>query len=196
VKVLQGPFVAGMEVLMKKRSDREAVIDAVLADLRRTLESELPGENATLEQIEDVAHRLGLELQRGLQQRLATAGQGRSPEWLPQTEEAIRELATLPPNWNSYGARAVQSLVVPSAIELLRDIVRSDTPRPSVGPTARGGVQLEWHTCGIDLEIELDLPNGIHVLYEDSAGEEEWELTPGSSRERLASLMSRFSRPA
>jgi hypothetical protein len=82
-----------MEVPMKKRSDREAVIDAVLADLRRTLESELPGENATLEQIEDVAHRLGLELQRGLQQRLATAGQGRSPEWLPQTEEAIRRVS-------------------------------------------------------------------------------------------------------
>jgi hypothetical protein len=180
---------------MKKRSDREAVIDAVLADLRRALESELPGENATLQQIEDVAHRLGLELQRGLQQRLAMAGQERSPEWLPETEEAIRRLTTLPPNWNSYGARAVQPPIVQSAIELLHEIVRRDTPCPSVVPTARGGIQLEWHTRGIDLEIELDLPERIQVLYEDAAGEEEWELEPGSSRERLANLTARLSRP-
>jgi hypothetical protein len=64
-----------------------------------------------------------------------------------------------------------------------------------VVPTARGGIQLEWHTRGIDLEIELAVPEGIHVLYEDAAGEEEWELEPGASRERLASLMAHLSPP-
>jgi hypothetical protein len=195
VKVSLGPFVAGTEVPMKKRSDREAVIDAVLADLRRELASKLPGEHATLEQIEEVAHQIGLELQLDLRQHLAMASEERGPEWFPEVEEAIRQLTTMSPNWNSYGARAVQPLIIQLAIKLLREIVRSDTPRPSVGPTARGGVQLEWHMRGIDLEIELDLPNGIHVLYEDAAGEEEWDLEPGASREPLASLMARLSPP-
>lgn len=179
---------------MEKPSDREAVIDAVLADLRRELEAKLPGEHATLEQIEDVAHQIGLALQLDLRQHLAMASEERAPEWLPEAEEAIRQLTTVAPNWNSYGARAVQPLIIQSAIKLLREIVRSDTPRPSVGPTARGGIQLEWHTRGMDLEIELDLPERIQVLYEDAAGEEEWELEPGTSRERLTNLTARLSR--
>lgn len=180
---------------MEKPSDREAAIEAMLAKLRRELESRLPGEHATLEQIEDVAHQISLELQLDLRQHLATASQERAPEWLPEVEDAIRQLTTVSPNWNSYGARAVQPLIIQSAMKLLREIVRSDTPRPSVAPTARGGVQLEWHTRGVDLEIELAVPEGIHVLYEDAAGEEEWDLEPGASREPLASLMARLSPP-
>jgi hypothetical protein len=179
---------------VKKRPNREAVIEAVLADLRRHLESELPDENATLEQIEDVAHRISLEFERGLQQRLVIASQHGAPEWLPEAEEALRQLTGLPQNWDSYGARPIQPLVVQSAIDLLRKIARADMPRPAVVPTVRGGVQLEWHARGIDLEVEFTSPEKIHVLYEDVQEEDEWELELGLGWERVAGLTARLSR--
>ena len=41
------------------------------------------------------------------------------------------------------------------------------TPQPAVVPTVKGGVQLEWHACGIDLEIEIGQPGRFHVTYEE-----------------------------
>jgi hypothetical protein len=89
------------------------------------------------------------------------------PGWLVQTDEALQELLRLPPNWNSYGARPVSPDNVRAAKDLLRAIVQPETPRPSVVPTVGGGVQLEWHTGGIDLEIEIQAPGQYHVWLED-----------------------------
>jgi len=102
------------------------------------------------------------------------------PAWLAQTEEEIQAFLRLPENWNSYGARPIAPHTLRAAMELLNDIVRSDTPRPIAIPTAGGGVQFEWHTRGIDLEIEIDAAEQVGVFYADPAADEEWELVLGS----------------
>jgi hypothetical protein len=118
----------------------------------------------------------------------------RLPAWLAETERKLREFLTLPANWNSYGARTIQPDVVDATIQLLRRVAQPNMPQPIVVPTVRGGVQLEWHMRGIDLEIELASPEKIHVLYEDTAEEAEWDLELSSSQERLADLTARLSR--
>ena len=89
------------------------------------------------------------------------------PGWLTQTDQALQELLCLPPNWNSYGAQPISPDNVTAAKDLLRAIVRPETPQPSVVPTVSGGVQLEWHTGGIDLEIEIQAPGQLHVWLKD-----------------------------
>lgn len=38
-------------------------------------------------------------------------------------------------------------------------------------------MQFEWHTRGIDLEVQLDDTEQIGVFYADPAADAEWELT-------------------
>lgn len=55
---------------MPSSSDRDALIDALLADLKRKLQAELPEDTATLDQIEDAAHKIGGDLARELQRQI------------------------------------------------------------------------------------------------------------------------------
>jgi hypothetical protein len=55
---------------MSQPRDHEALIEALLADLRRTLEAELPDDAATLDQIEEAAVKVGGEIGRLLQERV------------------------------------------------------------------------------------------------------------------------------
>lgn len=97
------------------------------------------------------------------------------PAWLEATNESLRELLALPANWDSYGAKSIQVESVMAAIDLLRAIMRDDSPAPAVVPTARGFVQLEWHCNGVDLEIEV-LSLGKYLTYfENSQTGESWE---------------------
>ena len=44
-------------------------------------------------------------------------------------------------------------------------------PRPAVVPTVKGGVQLEWHANGLDLEIEISPDSGGSIFYEHEKGD-------------------------
>src|SRR4051812_32442305 len=87
--------------------------------------------------------------------RLEAQDQAARPEWLSETAAALQQLLCLPQNWNSYGAQPIRPEIVHAAVELLRETVTPNVPPPVVVPTIQGGVQLEWHLRGIDLEIEL-----------------------------------------
>ena len=89
------------------------------------------------------------------------------------------ELVQLPRGWNSYDAKPVSSEAVRKAIAFLVDAASSipDVVAPAVVPTVRGGLQLEWHRQGVDLEIEFD-PSGSPSWYaEDRRTEETVEAT-------------------
>jgi hypothetical protein len=44
------------------------------------------------------------------------------------------------------------------ALIVLNDVMRTHTPIPQVVPSGTGGVQLEWHQKGIDLELYIAAP--------------------------------------
>lgn len=89
------------------------------------------------------------------------------PVWLPDLLAEIAELGQLNENWDSYGARRIDPRCVEAAVNLLHAVLDVATPRPTVVPTSRGGVQLEWHRGGIDLEIEIQSPARMNVFFED-----------------------------
>lgn len=99
----------------------------------------------------------------------------RVPAWVRSTVEALSELLALEPDWDSYGARAVDPFHVYTVLQVLALVMRDDTPAPSIGPTNRGGVQVEWHEHGIDLEIETLSTHTLRVSFEDSRTNTEWE---------------------
>jgi len=90
-----------------------------------------------------------------------------------QTVQTLIELLELPPGWNSYNASPIRKENVNFAVELLARVMRAGTPAPDVVPKVRGGVQLEWHTQGVNLEIAIDSPDEVTFFAEDIRGYEE-----------------------
>lgn len=106
--------------------------------------------------------------------------EGPLPSWLKATTAALNELARLPENWDSYGAGTIRQSYILAAMDLLLRIMRDNTPPPSVVPTNRGSVLLEWHLRGIDLEIEVAAHGQFHVVFEDVREGTEWEADVSS----------------
>jgi hypothetical protein len=103
--------------------------------------------------------------------------EGDEPAWLPSVLRAVDVLLGLPTGWNSYGAPRIDPHAVEAALRLLLATMQPDTLAPSVVPTVRGGVQLEWHASGVDLEVEVTPSGHVSVAYEDDEGQE-WEADP------------------
>jgi hypothetical protein len=114
-----------------------------------------------------------------------------APAWLSPSVDKLSQLLTLAPNWDSYGAQALDPQHALAALCLLGRVMHNDSPPPSVVPTSRGSVQLEWHTNGVDLEISVLAPNEFHVQYESA--EESWERNLISDLSLLRSVISQFS---
>lgn len=115
------------------------------------------------------------------------------PAWLLPTIQSMASLLSLPANWNSYGARPIDPRDVVLALDLLDRTMQPDTPPPAVAPTARGGLQLEWHLRGIDLEVEPLAQDQVHVFYEDQ-GRAEMEDELGANLAPLAETLAELSR--
>ncbi len=89
------------------------------------------------------------------------------PRRLMPVIERIVSFGSLQPNWDSYRARPVDPLCAVAAITFVLNNVREPSSLPSAVPTNRGGIQLEWHTNGVDLEIEFSSPSRIRVSFDD-----------------------------
>jgi hypothetical protein len=97
------------------------------------------------------------------------------PKWFSDVAEILSSFEWLPDDWDSYGAKRIDPGCIKGAVRFLSEIVYDNTPPPSVVPTNSGGVQFEWHTKGIDLEIEIQPTIQIFAAFEDLRSQKEWE---------------------
>jgi hypothetical protein len=117
------------------------------------------------------------------------------PSWLLPSLQALCELGSLSEDWNSYGALSVAIDAVAATLQLLTLIMTEATPLPLFVPTRRGGIQLEWHMRGIDLEIDT-LPTGrIFATFEDHRTQEEWEAEVTSDLQIVKRVLRQLSGP-
>lgn len=119
---------------------------------------------------------------------------GDPPAWLDPTIKTMAELLHLPENWNSYGALPVDPQAVAWAIELLGRTMGPNTPPPTPVPTAHGGIELEWHMGGIDLEVHPAAPDRVYLYYEDHRTGKEEEMELGTDVSPLVRVLAELSR--
>jgi hypothetical protein len=127
--------------------------------------------------------------------QLVLGVRGEPPAWVQATLQTLGHLLTLPQDWDSYGGRPVDPGCVWAAWQLLLVLMREDLPAPSIVPTSRGGVQIEWHVKGIDLEIEVVTPRQFQASFEDAVTEEGWEKAITDVAQELAPWVARLARP-
>ena len=95
--------------------------------------------------------------------------------WYGATIRALEGLLQLPDNWDRCGAPRIDIDIAKGVMSLLSSVMRDDTPAPSVVPTTRGGIQFEWHTRGIDLEVEFLSSVRVRGLFEDLRNGDAWD---------------------
>ena len=115
------------------------------------------------------------------------------PVWLQSTVQGSADLLALPRGWDSYDAPKIELSAVRSALDLLFAILKPESPGPSVVPTVQGGVQLEWHIQGIDLEIRLDSPDKVEISCEDLHTGIEGEGSFPSDERRLRKAIAKLT---
>ncbi len=123
---------------------------------------------------------------------LLVTGRGDPPPWLHAAVEALGTILDLPENWDSYGAACVDPEAVRHTVYLLSEIMRAETPLPSVVPTNTGGIQLEWHVNGVDLEIEIVSRYRVAAWFRDLRTEQEWEEDVVTDLGRLVRSIDRL----
>lgn len=92
-----------------------------------------------------------------------------------------RALLQLPRGWNSYDAEPVSDAAFEQATEFLTMYLVEGVAYPVLVPTVRGGVQLEWHRQGVDVEVEISPDGSVSWCADDRRTGEEFEAALGRS---------------
>jgi hypothetical protein len=112
------------------------------------------------------------------------------PDWLAPVASAIEQIACLPDNWNSYTALRLRHESVLHGLRLLRCVMTREAGAPSVHPTADGGIQFEWNTPRMAIEVEVSPEGKALALVEDLSTGAEWEADVTNDTGRLREAVS------
>lgn len=115
---------------------------------------------------------------------------GSVPHWIETLISRMNAVASLEAGWDGDDARPVTTDAVVSALEVLQDIMSRDTVAPAVVPATDGGLQLEWHRGGVDLEIYVEADGGVSAWCQEGGREWEEDFYP---RARLEKELSRLT---
>ncbi len=107
--------------------------------------------------------------------------------------EAVAELLNLPKGWNSYAAKPIAPQNAVRAIRLLAEFLQPQTPPPAIVPRVQGGIQLEWHTKSIDIEVYIDSPEQVSFFAADAESGQSVEGTLAGKDRILKAWVERVS---
>jgi hypothetical protein len=113
--------------------------------------------------------------------------------------ERLKELAQLEADWDSYGAKAISSVALVTAFEVLEGVkerlsTKVKEPLPQfIAPLADGGLQLEWSRKQGDIEVEI-YPDGDlgYVLIEGQGTTRKFQEKHQVSLDEVLNLLSQF----
>ncbi|MDQ2832315.1 MAG: hypothetical protein M3Y50_00950 [Acidobacteriota bacterium] len=95
-----------------------------------------------------------------------------SPPWIREVNKRLEYLRRLRANWDGEGAPAIDFECCINSLRFLLERAANETPAPQIVPTYDGGLQLEWHTSGIDLEITFSPHEPAVFFYVAADGRE------------------------
>jgi hypothetical protein len=111
------------------------------------------------------------------------------PVWFDPLMQGFTDLLTLPPDWNSYGAGAIDRKVIHDALNFINGMLGPTSPVPRVVPLSSGGLQLEWRKQGVDLEIVFDPGEQFSFYLRNRVNGEESEHALPESADLLRSII-------
>lgn len=119
--------------------------------------------------------------------------------WLDSGLTKLSGLIRLPEDWDSYGAPPIDAEVAGTLWEVLVTLAEAEAPEPDVVPLSSGGLQLEWYTpeLEVQLSIEPPAPQALWLSYRDERSAEKfWEGPLGDAWQLFDDFLSRLARKA
>lgn len=90
---------------------------------------------------------------------------------LLENAQQILSFLQLESAWDGRRGNPLSIEAAGVAVQILLDVVSIERPSPQLIPLPSGGIQIEWHVAGNDLEIEIDSKGEIHILAITAADE-------------------------
>lgn len=94
--------------------------------------------------------------------------------WFSRAAESVNALLSLRRGWDSYGALPTSEHAARKAVDILIDLVGEGARMPAIVPASNGGIQLEWHNSGRDVEIEIDATGAVTAYVEGDGFSNTW----------------------
>ncbi len=105
-------------------------------------------------------------------------------------EADLRSLGEFSPDWDGYGAPAIDPAVIAAVRSFVARLPHGLAPRPRVVPMSSGTVQLEWHESPRSLEMEFESPDSIRYLrWHPEEGIEEEQSFPAEDVDLAVELI-------
>lgn len=96
-------------------------------------------------------------------------------QWLEPVVNRLDNLLSLPAGWDHHGAPVIDPTDVLSAFQFLRATLLPTSPAPAIVPISGGGVQLEWHRSGLDVEVLVVGRSAAELYLCEIESGREWE---------------------
>jgi hypothetical protein len=104
------------------------------------------------------------------------------PAWVNSAIERLIHLSELPAGWDSRRAAPIERAAMVGALRIMAEVMEQDGPLPAIVPTVDGGVLLEWHRAGLEMEIEVEPTGEAYVMFQTAEGSRTWDGTWESCR--------------
>lgn len=113
--------------------------------------------------------------------------------------ERLKELAQLEADWDSYSAKAISSVALVRAFEVIESVkdrfkTKVKEPLPQfIAPLADGGLQLEWNGQQGEIEIEIYPDRDLgYVFIEGQGTNRKFQEKHQVSLDEVMKLLSQF----
>lgn len=98
------------------------------------------------------------------------------PAWIRSVAQRVRYLRGLRKGWDGHLSAPIQADILSFALSILDSSMRPFTPAPFIAPVSGGGLQIEWHEGGVDIELYIPQPLRAELYVEYSDGREPLEV--------------------
>lgn len=114
-------------------------------------------------------------------------------QWQQEAYARLVHLMSLNRGWDGNESPAVRSEIATFAWSVMSSVMTTSTPIPFIAPVTGGGLQLEWHVGGLDIELYIPQPSRaeLYIEYQDGRKRVEEDLT--SDFEQLSSAIQEIS---
>jgi hypothetical protein len=130
----------------------------------------------------------------GLRLRLTVDANGALPKWVDSALSAIEDLARLSDGWDSYGARPISVDSIVRFFDVMNDLLlQFERLQPNLVPTAAGGIQVEFHAPGEEMELSIT-PEKMTVFYQNEARGVSWEGDFNEHRVEVHEVLERMAK--
>lgn len=86
-----------------------------------------------------------------------------APHWLRDIAQRLDELTDFPTGWDGHDARPMTEDAVVMMLHVLQQVATPGVPVPDMVLSPEGGLQVEWHQGGWDVEIEVRASGDIEA---------------------------------